>query len=222
MKIIGHRGAKGLAPENTIKSLEKALQHKVDMVEIDVHVTKDGVPVLSHDDTVHNPGGQSFKVSDHEYSSLLEHKPDLATLEEAIAFIDKRVPFYIEVKERQVPGPIIAIIQDFMARGWKPEDFLIASFDFRLLKQVHIALPEIPVVIGERWWSARGVYRANQLQTRSLSMDQRWLWRGFITSMTRRGWKIYAYTMNSPRRAKRFGRYGVYAIFTDYPDQHGE
>jgi glycerophosphoryl diester phosphodiesterase len=218
MKIIGHRGAKGLAPENTLKSLEKALEHNVDMIEIDVHVTRDGVPVLAHDDHIVLPDGVSLSILNENYETLLQHKADLTSLEEAIALIDKRVPLYIEIKERQIPGPIIAIILDFISNGWKADDFLFASYDFVLLRELHQALPDVPVVIGERWSGTRAVWRARRLGTRNISIQQLWLWRGFITSMHSSGWKLFAYTMNDPKRAKKFGRYGVYAIFTDYPD----
>lgn len=218
MKIIGHRGAKGLAPENTLKSFEKALEHAVDIIETDIYVTRDGVPVLEHDDSLKNPAGEAFKIIDYDYATLLQHKPELPTLEEAITFIDRRVPFYLEVKERQIPGPIIAILQDFIAKGWQSTDFFLASYDYVVLKEMHLALPDIPVVVGERWSGTRATWRARRLQTQNISLQQLWLWRGFITPMHKRGWKIFAYTMNKPRRAQKFGRYGVYAIFTDYPD----
>lgn len=218
MLIIGHRGAKGLAPENTIRALKKAMEHHADMVEIDVHVTCDGIPILSHDDKLHDAAGNSVKIKETDYATLLEHKADLTTLRGAITYINRRVPFYIEVKERHATATIIVVVQEFLANGWHPDDFRFASFDFRLLKEVHEALPQVPVVIGERWSGARAVHRAKKLGTRNLSMDQRWMWRGFIAPMAKRGWRLHAYTVNSPKRARKFKRYGLYAIFTDYPD----
>ena len=63
MKIVGHRGARGLSPENTIASLEKAIEHGVDMVEVDVRVTKDGVAVLHHDPVVTDPDGAEIIIA---------------------------------------------------------------------------------------------------------------------------------------------------------------
>ncbi len=219
MKIIGHRGAKGLAPENTIKSFEKALEHNVDMIETDVHITLDNIPVLEHDAHMKNQGGESFLIADHDFAFLKKHKPELITLEEGISFIDRRVPFYLEVKERQPVGAVITVVEAFIERGWQPSDFLFASHDYGVLKALHAAYPNIAVVVGEDWSATRATWRARKLGTKLLSMQHRWLWRGLIRFMSRRGWKIYAFTMNDTPKARRFERYGVYAIFTDYPDQ---
>ena len=53
-KIIGHRGAKGLAPENTLSSLIAAQSSGLSFVEIDVKISNDNVPVLLHDDNLDN------------------------------------------------------------------------------------------------------------------------------------------------------------------------
>ena len=52
MLTIGHRGARGIAPENTLKSIYKAIEHHADEVEIDLRVTKDHVPILFHDESL--------------------------------------------------------------------------------------------------------------------------------------------------------------------------
>jgi len=56
MKIIGHRGAKGLAPENTLASMQAALDNNVDAIEFDVRVTRDNVPVINHNPDIKPPG----------------------------------------------------------------------------------------------------------------------------------------------------------------------
>lgn len=52
IQIMGHRGASGLEPENTLRSFRKAIELGVDYIECDVHATKDGHLVLIHDSTV--------------------------------------------------------------------------------------------------------------------------------------------------------------------------
>lgn len=218
VKIIGHRGAKVLAPENTLASLTKALEHNVDVIETDIHVTKDNVAVLAHNKDVEAETGERYIVGDHTYAELLESVPSLVTLEEGINHINRAVPFYLEIKPGQPVEPIAEVIQNFYTKGWASDDFLIASFDFKVLKEAKQLLPGIPLVVGEPWSGTRAVYRARLLGTRKLSMSQRWLWKGFITPMQRRGWQLYAYTVNQPRKARIFKSYGIHAIFTDYPN----
>ena len=78
MEVIGHRGARGLAPENTIAALQKGLEHHVDMLELDLRVTRDDVVILHHDPDLVDPDGHKHKISDNTYKTLKEHKADLA------------------------------------------------------------------------------------------------------------------------------------------------
>src|SRR5881275_194589 len=110
MKIIGHRGAKGLAPENTLAAYQKGLAHQVDEMEFDVRVTKDMTPVLHHDKHIHTPGGQRYRIDQTNYEILKEHKPDLLTLQELLKQ-KADVLLCIEVKPGEPLPPIHKVIQ---------------------------------------------------------------------------------------------------------------
>ncbi len=221
MKIIGHRGARGLAPENTIASLAKALEHGVDEIEFDVRITKDNVPVLEHDDIMHAPGGGGLSVSKSTLAELRKLKPELPTLEEAIRSINRRVPLYIEVKPKQPTKPVVDCVEQFLKEGWKASDFYFGSFDSKVLRKLHEALPEIPLIVIGGWSGIRTAYRARKLGATRISMDQRWLWSGYIRAITRRGnYELYTYTLNDPKKARRLAKYGLSNIVTDYPDYY--
>lgn len=217
MKIIGHRGARGLAPENTLAALQKGLEHHVDMLEFDLRVTKDGVPVLHHDAELTDPNGDKHIIARTDYATLKDHKKDLATFEEALEMVGRKVPLYIEVKPGVTPEPIINIIKNYYnllsSKTW------IGSFDQEILLTMQKELPEIPKVVIEKWSGVRATHRARQLGTQHIIMNQRWLWWGFIHQMSRHGYKLGAYTVNNPRQAARWQRHGLRAIVTDYPDR---
>lgn len=219
MKIIGHRGARGLAPENTLAGLKKALEHTVDELEFDLRVTKDSVVVLHHDAYLTDPDGDRHVIANHTYKELLEHKPDLASFEEVLKIIGHPVTLHIEVK-RDVPvEPIIKILRTYLANGWKPEYFLLGSKSQKTLLRLHDTLPGIKKVVIEPWSGIRATYRARRLNTVLLSMNQLFLWRGFIRAMDNRGYKLAAYTLNDPAKARRWAKHGLYAVITDFPDR---
>lgn len=219
MKIVGHRGARGLAPENTIASLKKALQHHVDEIECDVRVTKDGIVVLHHDKNI---TGTSVRISDHAYAELKEHDSDLATLQEAFRAVPESTPLQIEIKSQESVKEIIDIIRAELKKGRNPTSLLIGSKSQSILRVAHQAFPEIQKVVIEAWSGIRATRRAREVNTKRLSMNKLWLWRGFITPMSKRGWVLYAYTVNDPVKAKKWQQYGLSGIFTDYPDQFEE
>lgn len=219
MKIVGHRGARGLAPENSIASLKKALEHHVDEIECDARVTKDGIVILHHDKDVSTPTGPKLRISRHTYAELKKHDSDLATLKEALAAVPESTPLQIEIKPREDIQSIIKTINAELGRGRESSSLLIGSKSQSILRQTHQAFPEVQKVVIEAWSGVRAIHRAHQVNTKRLSMNKLWIWRGFIRPMSKRGWLLYAYTVNNPVKAKKWGRYGLSGIFTDYPDQ---
>jgi glycerophosphoryl diester phosphodiesterase len=190
MDIIGHRGAKGLAPENTEKAIRKALNCKVDMIEVDLRVQDDRI-ILSHDPT----------MPTQKYT----------TLEDALIVVDGRVGINLEIKEEQV----LDLLGEELL-GYKGE-IIISSFEFRILQKAKKLFPKIPLAVLEKWSGVRAVAEATLLGTNRVHINQQWLWSGFVRSMKHRGFDLYAYTVNSTDRAEELESWGIDGIFTDYP-----
>lgn len=219
MKIIAHKGgASGRAAENTIEAIKLGLASHPEQVEIDVRVTKDGVPVLCHDPSLKD----GAKVATSTYKELLAQQPDLATLDEAIKAVNRRAPMYIEVKPRVPTGPIAKVLRNYLKKGWKPEDLHIASFSQKTLRHLHKALPELPTIVIEHFSGLRATWRARQLGTTFIVINHRVLYGAFIRMMKRRGWKLGAYTVNDVAKARRWEKDGLYALVTDYPDRFND
>jgi glycerophosphoryl diester phosphodiesterase len=218
MKIIGHRGAKGLAPENTISGLKKGLEHGVDELEFDLRVTKDGVVILNHNPELTDASGSKLSIRNHTYAQLKAHKIDLATFEEILQAVSNTVPLLVEVKPNEPTEPIVTIIKKYLASGWKSENFLLGSFSQHTLLALHKELPEIEKVVIERWSGVKARVRANQVKTKRLNMKSLWLWRSFLAPMHKRGWQISPYTMNNPGKVKKWEKY-LYGVITDFPDR---
>jgi glycerophosphoryl diester phosphodiesterase len=220
MIIIGHRGARGLAPENTIASLKKALDHKVDEIEIDVRVTKDGVPILHHDRDLIDPNGRRHSIEKTPYKELLEHKADLTKFTEALSVLKGTVPLNVEIKQGVSTKPILADVQKALSSGWKISDLRFASFSYKILEEVGKALPDAKLVVNETWSGVRAGHRARKLKAFRISMSRLWLWSGFIKAVSRGSYPLVTYTLNNPARARRWAEYGLYGVITDYPDRY--
>ena len=238
MKVIGHRGARGLAPENTIASLQKGLEHHVDELEFDLRVTRDDVVILNHDPELHDPSGNALEISTHTYDELKAHKSDLATFEEVLDIIGHLVPLHIEIK-RDVPvDPIVSIIKARLASGWQPENFRLASRSLPVLQRMKAEFPDIERIVIELWSGIRATWKARQVETKRISMLEYWLWSGFIVTMKRSGYELYAFPpqypekerfwakfslsgiANDPAKAQKWVKYGLAGVFTDFPDRY--
>jgi len=217
MKIIGHRGARGLAPENTIASIEKALECGVNEIEIDVRVTKDNQVVLVHNRFAEHDGHRLL-VSANSYQELRQLKPDLTLLEDAIRTIHRRVPLMIEVKPQVPIQPVIGIVQNLLASGWQASDFTFGSFSQTTLKALHQAMPAIGIVVIERLSGTYAMYRAKQVDAHRISINHFFLRRRFLKHAIARGYEVCVYTLNNPAKAQAFGQQGVTGVITDRPD----
>lgn len=218
MKIIGHRGAAELAPENTLAAIKKALAAQVDEIEIDIRVTKDQQIVVVHDPEITDKLGNSFKIDEHTYDELHTIKPDLPLFSQVVETVARRVPLLVEVKPKVNTVPIIAYFEWLLDNGWAARDFSLCSFSQRILRVLHQALPSVRLVVNSSFSGLNAVRRARQLKTKRISMNQKFIWSGFIIAMHRGGYQLNAYTLNNPSKAKRWAKFGLAAVITNRPD----
>ena len=143
---IGHRGAAALAPENTIASLERAVEHGVDVVEIDVLDTRDGELVLAHADDLHavTHGLAHGRVRPLTLARLRGAAPAVATLDEALAFLAERAPatgVQVDLKARGFERHVVGALRrhDLLARAF------VTSFHHSSLEALRALEPGLPL-----------------------------------------------------------------------------
>lgn len=218
MKIIGHRGAKGLEPENTLRSFRKALEHHADQLEFDLRVTRDSEVILNHNPDVRDPAGNRLLIREHTLAELQHHKPDLLTFKELLAAINPSVHLLVEIKPHEPLTAIIEILQDQLKGSRSANSLSIGSFDQSILRTMHAEFPDIEMVVNERWSAVRAQWRARQVGTKRLNMRSWWLWPGVLAGLHRNGYQVAPYIINDPRKARRWQKY-LYGIITDFPDR---
>lgn len=138
--IMGHRGAMGHAPENTMASFKKAVEMGVEAIELDVHLSKDGKLVVIHDETVDRTTNGKGEVADLTLAELQAldagswFAPEFAgeripTLEEVLTWARDRVPVVIEVKfNRQIEAITMATVAEVDRLGMG-DQVAVISFD---------------------------------------------------------------------------------------------
>lgn len=238
LRVVGHQGARGLAPENTMASLLKGLECGADEVEFDVRVTKDNIPILSHDTALELRSDNPYFIHEHTFKELKAIKKDLATLEEVIRTLGPRIPLLIEIKPGQPAKPIIAVIRKALRHKVPTENLILESYDYDLLKELHAALPSLPTAVVEDWLSFRARKRAKELNTTRIHMLEYWLWPGFIEAMTKEGYQLYSYSptnvkkerlmallgrtgkISNPAKAQKWIDAGLAGVITDFPDRY--
>ena len=221
---IGHRGAAGHAPENTLASFQKAIELGVDMVELDVHRTRDKQIVVIHDEKVDrttNGRGYVNKKTLKELKDLtVEGSEKIPTLAEVLEFLDHRVKVNIELKGKRTIKPVLKIIKRFVQNdGWEYDDFIISTMTRSRLKKVVKAKPKVKVgaLLGYRPLGFLS-FAARQ-KVFSIHVHERFLHSKLVQKAHKRGMKVYVWTVNEKDAIKRAVAMGVDGIFSDYPDR---
>jgi glycerophosphoryl diester phosphodiesterase len=140
---IGHRGAAGHAPDNTLAGIEVAARLGADAVEIDVQLTRDGIPVASHDSALHDVSGHAKPISELSLADMQRAHPDVPTIEQVVAHCRaQRIGLYLELKDGSAIRPMLEVL--------KRQSFgsvTIGSFRPDWLADVKAAAPNLPTSV---------------------------------------------------------------------------
>lgn len=220
MLIIGHRGAAGLAPENSLEALRLGQQSGAHMLEFDVRLTKDKVLVINHDASLWRTHRRRFIIANHTYAELqaLQIVPHIATLKEVLLEFSSAIQLNIELKDKGSGIIALAVIRKHVDESHLQKSIILSSFDKNELAHirqydttVRLALlqhynPYAFTNLSSLHLTAVGFYRLN-IPNRALEIAKR---EGLFT---------YAYTVNTTKTALRLQEKGVEAIVTNYPDR---
>lgn len=216
--VIGHRGAAGTKPENTLSSIKYAIENGADIVEVDVRMTRDEVLVLVHDDTLERLAGipQSVRSLDYRWirdNIRIDGEP-IATLEDALRFIDGRTGLFVDVKEPDTIDRILDLIKLYGVVKWVG----VVSLYEEPLRYARENLPGI--VTGITYIrSPRRIADAYKIGAKIVLPYYRFATGEVIYSAHKLGLKVVAWTVNNVSDALELTRRGVDGITTDYPER---
>jgi glycerophosphoryl diester phosphodiesterase len=224
--ITGHRGAGGLAAENSLNAIHTGILLKADRIEIDVHQTKDSVIVVMHDESVDRTTNCKGRIKNKTWQeiagcSLKPFEADsseqkIPTLDDVLQAINGKAILVIELKQGGAfyPGieeQVIALIRKHHAEKW----CIIHSFKENILARVHELAPDIPLhllVLNGLWGRKIPDY------IQEVSAFNQLLTKKFIDKMHELGKKVNVWTVNSKKEMSYCIYLGVDGIITDYPD----
>lgn len=232
--IIGHRGAAGSAPENTIAGITTAAELGVGWVEFDVKLTRDGHAVLLHDDRLERTTNGRGPVAALDFAELRGldagswFSPAFAgervpTLSEAItALADNDMGANVEIKPS--PGRDRATgyaVARALRRHW-PDHLplpLLSSFSESSLVAARDAAPALPRALLVSRRPGNWVSRLERLGCAALHVAQRHVGVRLVRTTIDAGYALRCYTVNDRARAERLLRWGVESVFTDHPER---
>lgn len=224
MLTIGHRGAAGYEPENTLRSFRKAVKLGVDMVELDVHLSKTGDLVVIHDETVDrttNGNGAVGTITLSELKMLDAGSGErIPTLPEVLDAIGRQTRVNIELKSRDTAEPVMRLIEAYIyEKKWGYDNFLVSSFDHHAIARLHYLNPHIQtgaILVGIPIHYAQFAQEAG---ASSVHLSCEYISAEFVSDAHKRKMRVFTFTVNAGDEAERMRGLGVDGVFSDFPDR---
>ncbi len=222
--VIGHRGAMGHETENTLTSVQKAIDLDVDMMEIDVFKIKSGEIVVFHDNEVDRLTDGIGKIEEYTWEGLqklnLQGRHKIPRLHEVLDVIESKVGLNIELKGANTAADTDRIMKEYVAgKGWKLNDFIISSFDWDELRAMRALNSDIRIAVLTGKDPADAIAVAQELKAEAINPNFEQLTRENVLAIKDAGFKIYTWTVNDPQDIIAVKRHGVDGIITDFPER---
>ena len=240
--VIAHRGSSGLAPENTLAAIQKSIDSGVDMIEVDLHLSKEGEVIILHDATLERTTNGSGEARDFTMEELQQLDAGSWFSE---AFTGEKIPILSEVFEL-VQGKIVlllelkkgekglyegiekAVVDQVRAYGLEKQ-VVLQSFESEVVDElVRIApdmevhklyvgrLPGIPIYNDEAYKRGDVLHYPG---VAAINSYYKLLHRRTVHQAHKIGKKVYVYTVNEEADMNKMIDYGVDGIITNYPDR---
>lgn len=206
---LAHRGDWRRAPENTIAALLAALEVRAcDGVEFDVRVSGDGVPVLSHDETLERVHGRSDLVADLSAAELATC--GVPTLADVLAALPESAFLDVELKDDPGVAAVVAVLE--AGRGRELAKAAVSSFAPATLDALGRLRPR-----WHRWLNAvelspSNVATAATLGCRAIAAEWHSIDLAGVARARRLGLEVVAWTVDRPATFERLSRIGVTAV----------
>ncbi len=217
---IGHRGAAGHAPENTLAAIWKARSFHADFIEVDLRETSDGHLVLLHDDTIDRTTNKSGTLAEMSLEQVQRldagNWQRIPTLEEALDISGNAIGVILELKVQGIGNEACAIVKRVGFSG----TLIYASFLTEELHCVRQADPAAQImVLQHRHLPRDPVAEVVALNASHVGLHYSTVTPILLQTYHNLGRQVFAYTVNEPKDIRRMRDMGIDGIVSDFPDR---
>lgn len=234
--VIAHRGASAYYPENTMAAFEGALEMNAEMIELDVMLSKDGVPVAFHDASLEDHTDGSGELKNHTLEELQKldagswfdpkfSDQTIPTLEEVLAFASGKISLNIEIKTEAVSDEVRGGVEEksleLVQKYGMENHVLFSSFDYRAIAHLKELDPDMPAaILYEKSQSGKKLpsellskYSADAFNCSYGQLDTK-----RFKDIRKHDIPVFVYTVDRPSRMRKLVKMNVTGIFTNKPD----
>lgn len=219
VKIMGHRGAPAYEPENTLRSIRRALKMGVAAVEVDVQLTRDGLLVVIHDDTLDRTTNGHGAVKDFTFAELRaldagKGEP-IPSLKEVVDLIKGRAHLVVELKQPEAAPALLQFFQDHLIF----DAAQVISFWHPVLKTLKEQEPRLRTGVLMVGCPADPAGLARAARAETLVLNYRYVNRELVDAAHRQGIRVIVWNIDDPEILKPYLALNLDAIGTNRPQE---
>lgn len=226
--VIAHRGASAYEPENTLRAFDLAIKQGAQMIELDLHLTRDNRVVVIHDATLDHTTNLTGRVNQLSLADVKRADAGkgerVPTLEETLDLTHGKVRLYLEVKDPDAAGETLRLIRDRRCQ----DEVMIASFDIELMRRLgkEVRDIELGIILGTvsarpivRWREAFPWVALRGINYQILSMQIELCFSYLARRVKADGKRLYVWTVDEELPFRQMIARGVDGIVTNRPDR---
>ncbi|HYH74797.1 MAG TPA: glycerophosphodiester phosphodiesterase family protein [Candidatus Saccharimonadales bacterium] len=218
-RIIGHRGAAGLALENSPESLLAAAAYDVDAVEFDIRRTKDGQLVIMHDRHTGRVSHTKAHIHDLTLDQLkeleLKNGQPIPTLEDVFQALGDKKILVLDIKDSGVAHELLRLLD-----AYPHVRIELTSLKHKELAEIQAVRPDIPILVLEHFSPFEIIHTARRMRANGISLNM-WLMNPLTYRLAKRyNLELRVYTVNHPLLMRFFRKlYPDVSVYTDHPQK---
>jgi glycerophosphoryl diester phosphodiesterase len=233
--VIAHRGASYDYPENTMLAFQKAYEMRADMIELDVQLSSDGVPVVFHDSMLDDKTNGHGQVNRHTFTELQNLDAGswfkrtykgvgIPGLSEVLQWAKNKIALNIEIKKETAESALRGNVEKKVIQLLREHDMkshtLISSFSYESVQTVKRLDPGIAtgLLYDKKMSKQSPLSLLDSYQADTFNCKWRELKRSWRAELYQKNVPVLVYTVNHPFWMRRLIRAGINGIFTDRPD----
>ncbi len=235
VNVMAHRGASGLALENSMEAFVRAVEFGADYVELDVRKCYTGELVVIHDskvDRVTNGKGRVRNMSLSEIKKLvLLNGEKVLTLDEALDYMKGRCKVNIEIKSLEVDYELADRMVGLLENSGMMQDAVVSSFNHKMLAYLKHSRPELEtaalfvrkktpgVYLRRMYYVGTFIRKTKRMGSSAMNLPHQFVTRRVVEHAASHGLKVNAWTVNGDKVVRRVLDAGVDGIITDHPQK---
>lgn len=218
-KIIGHRGAMGLALQNTLSGIKAALTLDLYAIEIDVRRTADNHLVLMHDATTQKVSNTAERLRSRTLAELrkitLKNGDHIPTVEEVFKLVGSRTPLMLDIKDGNITDAMLRLLARYPT-----VQVFFSGRQYDDLKKLHTARPDIPFLLQHHYDPIEIIHNAHSMGAHGICLNM-WLMNPWTYRLAKeRNLEVYVYTVNRRWLLRFFQKlYPEAILISNHPDR---